>query len=113
MFVEVDEITFKRPVDVGDLLRLRSRVLWSASKDPAVATVHVQVIASVSQPEAVKSNITNTFVFVFEVETARLAQGAQCGGRVVCGHRVAPITGLKRILPATAEEAGLMGGYWR
>lgn len=91
---QVDEITFKRPVDVGDLLRLRSRVLWSAAKDPSLATVHVQVIASVSQPEAVKSDITNTFAFVFEVETARLAQG------------------LKRILPATAEEAGLMGGYF-
>lgn len=81
VFVEVDEITFKRPVDVGDLLRLRSRVLWSAAKDAELASVHVQVIASVSQPEVVKSNITNTFVFVFEVERARLAQGvaALCG----------------------------------
>lgn len=76
VFVEVDEITFQKPVDVGDLLRLRSRVLWSGPKDdPAVACVHVQVVASVSQPEAVKSDITNTFVFVFEVETARLSRG--------------------------------------
>ena len=37
MFVEVDEVTFKSPVDVGDLLRLSSVVLMS-HPDPADAS---------------------------------------------------------------------------
>lgn len=96
IFVEVDEITFKRPVDVGDLLRLRSRVLWAAPKttDPSQAIVHVQVVASVSQPEAVKSDITNTFVFVFVVDVDRVTRGMHvcvgAMGMVGMGRRVSP-----------------------
>ena len=30
-FLEVDRIEFSKPVDIGDLVRLRSRVLYSSS----------------------------------------------------------------------------------
>ncbi len=119
VFVEVDEITFKRPVDVGDLLRLRSRVLWAAPKstDPTQAVVHVQVVASVSQPEFVKSDITNTFVFVFEVDVLQLSRGVYvCASRgggdgAVSQSPAHTPAGLKRILPATAEEASLLASF--
>jgi hypothetical protein len=66
MFMGVDEVTFQRPVDVGDLLRLKSCVLHTARLDghegerlqrlhhlvsrPA-GLLHVEVNAFVTQPE--------------------------------------------------------------
>ena len=35
-FVMVDEVTFSRPVDVGDLLKLNSRVLYSTPESVGV-----------------------------------------------------------------------------
>ena len=75
--VVVDEIQFKRPVDVGDLVRFKSRVL-KAWTDPEVQSrgfVHVQVVASVVRPEAVESYETNTFNFVFEVQRRKSTTG--------------------------------------
>ncbi|KAK9809579.1 hypothetical protein WJX73_004048 [Symbiochloris irregularis] len=107
-FVMVDEITFQRPVDVGDLLRLRSLVLHTnslpagisgvSSDIPAgasVGRVHVQVTALVTQPERVASNITNTFEFIFEVSIAAAPEIEGCKL-------------LKRVLPSTEEEAKLL-----
>ena len=51
--------------------------------------MHVEVVAMVTQPEQVASNVTNTFHFVF---STALAPGGACKG-------------LKRVLPATADEA--------
>jgi acyl-CoA hydrolase len=48
--MKVDEIVFKRPVDVGDLVRLRSRVIYS-SDDPLRPTAQVEVICQVVRPE--------------------------------------------------------------
>ncbi|KAI7836665.1 hypothetical protein COHA_009441 [Chlorella ohadii] len=51
--VEVDGITFRRPVNVGDLIRFNAWVLrsWPSQLTPGKGVVHVQVEASVTQPE--------------------------------------------------------------
>lgn len=50
--------------------------------------MHVEVVATVTRPEQVMSNITNTFHFVFCVDSTSKK--------------------LKRVLPATTEEANSM-----
>lgn len=38
-FVTVDEVSFQRPVDVGDLLRLKSMVVYTTKDDKTVSTL--------------------------------------------------------------------------
>jgi acyl-coenzyme A thioesterase 9 len=118
--VAIDEIQFKRPVDVGDLVRFRSRVLraWNDPKEPARGFVHVQVAASVVKPEAVQSYETNTFNFVFEVERRRRRRrsdgnvaphsGGSSTGHDTCNEEKSIeeiLVPLPEILPTTEEEA--------
>lgn len=88
IFLEVDEISFASPVDVGDLLVFQSRILYTqndaghlqdffeggwtpstTSKDPSppVALVHVEVEAWVTEPEQVSAKMSNQFYFTFAV----------------------------------------------
>jgi len=84
-FLEIDEVVFKKPVNVGDLLRLDSCVLYtSQSRTTLKPEIHVEVVATVAKPEAVSSFVSNTFHFTFEKPD---------GGTV------------RRVLPATIEEA--------
>jgi acyl-coenzyme A thioesterase 9 len=53
--------------------------------------VHLQVEASVTQPEKLASEVTNTFNFTFQVELRRDA----------AGNYVAP----KQVLPGTEQQA--------
>ncbi|KAG2496152.1 hypothetical protein HYH03_005754 [Edaphochlamys debaryana] len=89
-FHKVDEITFARPVDVGDLLRLSSSVLHSenlpGSSDKGRVVVEVE--ARVTKPEQRDSFVTNTFLFAFNVS----------------GPPGKPLQ-LRRVLPTTDEEA--------
>ena len=41
--ISVDKIEFKRPVDVGDLVRMKSRICYSAD-DPVCPTLICEVI---------------------------------------------------------------------
>ncbi len=50
VFKEVDQIAFRKPVDIGDLLRLKSRVLYT-SDDPVRPFVVVEVNVQVVRPE--------------------------------------------------------------
>ena len=58
-------------------------------------TLHVRVSAAVTRPEQISSDITNTFLFCFEVDLD--PAGSQHGRRA-----------LKRVLPSTEEEALMM-----
>ncbi|KXZ55226.1 hypothetical protein GPECTOR_3g368 [Gonium pectorale] len=91
VFIKVDEITFSRPVDVGDLLRLTSTVVHAAPTDEqgSQGRVVVEVEARVTKPEAVESFVTNTFTFVFGLTSP---PGS-------------PPLRLKRVLPTCDEEA--------
>ncbi|KAK9859845.1 hypothetical protein WJX84_005719 [Apatococcus fuscideae] len=82
-FDRVGEITFLRPVDVGDLLRLTSKVMHTANGHSKNVLL-LEVEASVTRPEEVTSNQTNKFLFCFHTR---------------------PDKPLKRVLPSTLEEA--------
>eukprot|EP01041_Mallomonas_annulata_P013117 gene13117-27703_t len=82
-FKEVDKIIFKKPVDIGDLVRFKSRVVY-ASDDPVNPIAQVEVTCQVMRPERASSFISNTFNFIFG-----FPDGAT----------------LRRVLPTTYEEA--------
>lgn len=59
----VDKITFKRPVEIGDLIRLRSRVTYASNETPR--RMVVQCTCDVVHPEKGQSHQSNKFTFVF------------------------------------------------
>lgn len=63
-FLEVDQIDFKKPVDIGDLVRLKSRVVFT-NDDPIMSVVMVEVTCQVVRPEKASSFVSNSFNFVF------------------------------------------------
>ena len=72
-FLEVERVAFKRPVDVGDLVRFRATVLSCTPNEEAAkrggfsgkaAKVHAEVTTTVIKPESGESQATNSFVFV-------------------------------------------------
>ena len=48
--MQVDKIVFRKPVDIGDLVRLKSRVVYTYN-GPIRSTVHVEVCCQVVRPE--------------------------------------------------------------
>jgi len=67
-FYQVAHVDFLSPVDVGDLMRFDSAVLYThTGQETGAPHVHVQVVASICRPESVQSSISNTFNFVFRV----------------------------------------------
>lgn len=70
-FVEVDQVDFHRPVDVGSLVRFSSRVLHVSSMNDGdgVARAVVEVVASVLKPEERTLLETNTLRLVFAFDS--------------------------------------------
>lgn len=91
LFLEVDHVDFRRPVDVGDFLRLKSCVLYTETENLEQPRIHVEVIAHVTQPELKSSEVSNTFYFTFSLDPECLEPGVE------------PV--VRRVLPATEEEA--------
>jgi acyl-coenzyme A thioesterase 9 len=85
-FLECDRIQFLKSVEIGDLIRLKSRVTYS-SDDPVKPTVHVEVTCQVMKPEKAVSYISNTFHFIYGFDSN--------------------IT-LRRVVPSNYEEARLL-----
>lgn len=99
IFLESDRIAFKRPVNVGDLLRLRSRVIYThhprrPDSSEEISNDHQKVVVEVScqivKPEEAQSFVSNTFLFTFAVINDDVKKSS---------HQ------LKRVLPVTREEA--------
>lgn len=88
-FQEVEEISFKHPVDVGDLVKLRSRVVYSKNL-ASEAILQVEVTCQIIKLDKLSSIVSNTFDFIFSVDSADL------NGQ-----------GLKEIAPATLEETAV------
>jgi acyl-coenzyme A thioesterase 9 len=104
IFLEVDEVSFTRPVDVGDLLVFHSRVLYTDKKaghlhdyyqqrlagddNPSVDLMHIEVEAWVTEPEKVTAHIANQFYFTFAV----MQKSSQSQG-------------VRRVLPSNIDEA--------
>ena len=59
----VDKITFRRPVEISDLIRLRSRCTYCSNELPR--RMVVQVTVDVVHPERGESFQSNNFTFVF------------------------------------------------
>ncbi|XP_024365857.1 acyl-coenzyme A thioesterase 2, chloroplastic isoform X3 [Physcomitrium patens] len=91
LFLEVDHVDFRRPVDVGDFLRLKSCVLYTETENLEQPRIHVEVIAHVTQPELKSSEVSNTFYFTFSLDPEIKAPGVDWN--------------VRRVLPATEEEA--------
>ena len=90
-FKSVRDMDFLKPVDVGDLLRFKARVLHvDTTSETSKTCVDVEVECLVTKPEETSAELSNTFLFTFHVET-------EAGGRD--GRKV------RRVLPASREDA--------
>lgn len=87
-FKEVEEISFKHPVDVGDLVKLKSRVVYAKNLTEE-ALLQVEVTCQIIKLDLQQSVVSNTFDFIFSVDL----------------DPVRPNDGLKEVAPSTLEEA--------
>lgn len=62
-FQEVDEVSFSAPVDIGDLVVFKSRILYYED-----GQIHVEVEAWVTEPENATAKRSNQFYFTFSIE---------------------------------------------
>lgn len=98
VFHELDEVTFRTPVNVGDMVKFESSVLYTSEQmDPdGRATVHTEVNAFVITPETGATVVSNKFHFTFG-----LAENADGTGGSVLGKDIY----LRRVLPASRAES--------
>ena len=126
----VHKIVFRHPVHIGDLIRLRSRIVYVTDEMPRRAVC--DITCHVVKPERVSSILSNRFSFVFTLEEGQEGQRQVCLC-VVCWHHPRSVAlaavlihppppppppppgppappppragpGEKRILPSTKEE---------
>lgn len=67
--VDVSDISFAAPVEIGSLLMLNSQIIATRNR-MAIVRLHAEVM----NPETGESKTTNTFYFVFESNTKTLPQ---------------------------------------
>lgn len=98
IFHELDEVTFKAPVSIGDLVRFESFVLYTSGTVDIEgrATIHTEVRASVLKPDSRTFVPSNSFNFTFGVPKS--ADGA--GPSAKAGE-----VELRRVLPRTRSES--------
>ena len=122
IFLEVDEISFASPVDVGDLLVFYSRILFTdnnagplrnyyhqdgtnqADSDESVALMHVEVEAWVTEPEKVSARMSNQFYFTFAVVSK--SSSSSKTNAVESPHTSPPR--VRKVLPSNIDEAKRM-----
>eukprot|EP00850_Spirogloea_muscicola_P003220 SM000013S26389 [mRNA] locus=s13:91393:93605:- [translate_table: standard] len=90
IFLEVDHVDFLHPVDIGDMLRFKSEVLYTENEDRLRPLVHLEVVATVMRPEQRTSQVSNTFYFTFTVEPEDVESG---------------VAVVRRVVPTTEHEA--------
>lgn len=61
VFVSLDEITFLKPVQVGDFLQMVSHIVYTSGK-----YLHVEVIAEILDPQSSETKTANVFNFKFQ-----------------------------------------------
>ena len=66
-FVSLNHVDFILPVDVGDLVRLESSVLYTTVNSHAPPMLHIQVVASICKPEVQTSKVSNVFDYTFQL----------------------------------------------
>lgn len=76
MGCQVDEVTFKEPVEIGNLLQLDSCVLFTSETPgphklpPHSRLMFVEVVAYVTIPEQKSCKVSNNFHFSFVSDVA-------------------------------------------
>ncbi|CAH9074603.1 unnamed protein product [Cuscuta europaea] len=90
-FMEVDNVDFLRPVDVGDFLRFKSCVLYTEYEHTDQPLINIEVVAHVTRPELRSSEVSNKFYFTFTVRPEAKARNNQFM--------------VRKVVPATEEEA--------
>mmetsp|Transcript_11641 Transcript_11641/g.16609 ORF Transcript_11641/g.16609 Transcript_11641/m.16609 type:complete len:287 (+) Transcript_11641:599-1459(+) len=96
-FLEVDDVSFDSPVDVGDLLVFNSRVLYTQPEGGNLGSyvgvlgnmplLSIEVECWVTEPENAKARVSNHFYFTFG-----LPEGKSC----------------RKVLPGNIDEARRM-----
>jgi acyl-CoA hydrolase len=112
--LEVDNITFHTPVDVGDLLQFTSKVIYSRpeggdlgvdiashSKKPLVM---IEVECFVMDPNNVQAHVSNRFYFTFLLPTKNKCK------KILPGSLGEARRMVSRMI-ADEEQAGLSKGY--
>lgn len=99
VFKQVNDMDFLRAVDIGDLLRFRARVLHASVRKGGRVCVDVEVEALVTKPEAVTSDVSNTFMFSFYVGGESGVEGGEEREGTKC------VAARTRVLPTSREEA--------
>jgi acyl-coenzyme A thioesterase 9 len=106
IFVELDEVSFTSPVDVGDLLVFNSCVLYTednfnmtnyfakdnyviTGKDIMLPLLHIEVECWITEPEKASAKLSNLFCFTFAVSQLD----------------VVPERRIRRVLPSNVDEA--------
>jgi len=112
--LEVDNITFNAPVNVGDLLQFTSRVIYSlpdggnlgaeVKKHSSKPLVMIEVECYVMEPEIVKAHLSNRFYFTFVLPTKESCR------KVLPGTLEEARRMVQRMV-ADEEQAGLGKGY--
>lgn len=116
-FQSIDEISFQYPVDIGDLIKLKSRVVYvqnnlegcgkgDSRKEEEGCTssvLQVEVTCEIIKLDLLSSIISNTFDFVFSIDVDQdiKSTSTSTSTSLVKYHR------LKEIAPATLEEASV------
>ncbi|KAL0897267.1 hypothetical protein Bca101_081228 [Brassica carinata] len=88
-FLEVDRVDFIKPVDVGNFLRFKSRILYTEANCSAEPLINIEVVAHVTSPELRSSEVSNRFYFTFSVRPEAMKDGLK----------------IRNVVPATEEEA--------
>jgi acyl-coenzyme A thioesterase 9 len=114
--LEVDNITFHTPVDVGDLLQFTSRVIYSLPDGGNLGTdiaihskkplIMIEVECFVMEPDIAKAHLSNRFYFTFLLPTKESCK------RVLPGTLGDARRMVSRMV-ADEEQAGLGKGYLR
>jgi len=113
--LEVDNITFNAPVNVGDLLQFNSRVIYSlpdggqlydVKKLSSKPLVMIEVECYVMEPEIVKAHLSNRFYFTFVMPTKETC-------RKVLPGTLEEARRMVQRMAADEEQAGLGKGYLR
>jgi acyl-coenzyme A thioesterase 9 len=116
IFVEVDEVSFTSPVDVGDLLVFNSCVLYTeaevdltdyfhvhhgASYGTKLPVVHIEVEAWVTEPEKVSAKLSNLFSFTFAI-SPKTNDAIENSSDCLIQNRI------RTVLPSNIDEARRM-----
>lgn len=98
IFHELDQVTFNAPVNVGDMIKFESFVLYTSEQlDPlGRASVHTEVTAYLLNPEKGTVTTSNVFNFTFGLAANMDGSGGSALGKDV--H-------MRRVLPSSRMEA--------